>query len=993
MSFRSVFLVVAVSASLIGVAPNADAAPAASFEWSMPERFADGDEDGTLDYFSDITSEPDRRAFVAPEQWDVALNACGSTAGADEYRWAVNGRPVNPTPSPSIACLFSYPFPYEGAFDVALTVVDGGVESPPIHQRVVVQDWLIVALGDSYASGEGAPDDEGPVDGPTWKDARCDRSANAGAAVAARELEEADPKTSVTFVHLACSGATIMSGLLGPYEGTHPPAALTPSPKVPFPCVTGKNDKGKWIELKTHPSCLPPQIDRAQELIQDRELDALHLSIGGNDAHFASIVKACMLEDDCNTDPFDVLAIPELEGLKTICDEVFTVAGEAKDACNEFIDDLIDLRAALRANDRNAQDLIDQGVTGRRTPVDPPLIFQGLRPLFDKLDAELNDKLLNGGAWRDRVFQTEYVDATTSFDGSYCDWDPSQHFDGHPPFVNESESEWVDGSVERRINSVIGQNAQRYGWTVVDNIHKSFQRHGLCSKKRYLRTLGESLLYQHDPSGAVHPNVDGYRVIGKRLLESVRQSLYGPCTGAPVPGAKVLEGWFTSDVSDHQEAPGFSQESYELTVGEVCIADPTGPLRADNGRSKWEVTYRELQRFIMSTCSNINDWRADDSGGYIALTSEDPSSANILYREHRGNASNPDSYRIFPHEYFQGRIHRSTTCAGDPDPEDHDFERSANTTCEGDEGWATVFRETSDRRWFQFSCRTLSTPTSTSLMTGELIEWKDPPAEPKPREPLELPEQICAAGPTGAANEKVGGPGNDDLQGTGGEDVIFGLAGNDKIRALGGDDILCGGDGSDGLLGGGGNDGIAGEDGDDTLSGQGGADRLSGGEGPDTLSGGPEDDHLLGNGGDDVLAGDEGRNILRGGEGADEVSGGDDEDMVFGAGGADLIDGKRGVDELFGGDGDDRMFGAAGSDLAWGDAGADLVLGEDGGDVLAGGDGPDDLRGGGGVDQLAGDAGNDTLDGGGGLDLLDGGTDVDICTEDAADPPAQDCEV
>jgi hypothetical protein len=37
----------------------------------------------------------------------------------------------------------------------------------------------------------------------------------AGPARAAQALEQADPRTSVTFVHLACSGATIATGLLG----------------------------------------------------------------------------------------------------------------------------------------------------------------------------------------------------------------------------------------------------------------------------------------------------------------------------------------------------------------------------------------------------------------------------------------------------------------------------------------------------------------------------------------------------------------------------------------------------------------------------------------------------------------------------------------------------------------------------------------------------------------------------------------------------------
>lgn len=114
---------------------------------------------------------------------------------------------------------------------------------------------LIVSLGDSYGSGEGNPDlhqifDPRPesffqVHRPTqWVDKRCHRSATAGPAEAARRLEASDPKTSVTFLSFACSGATIdtmwgtdavdpykppepgaptNTGILGPYSGVEPP--------------------------------------------------------------------------------------------------------------------------------------------------------------------------------------------------------------------------------------------------------------------------------------------------------------------------------------------------------------------------------------------------------------------------------------------------------------------------------------------------------------------------------------------------------------------------------------------------------------------------------------------------------------------------------------------------------------------------------------------------------------------------------------------------
>ena len=52
--------------------------------------------------------------------------------------------------------------PVEGAYRVALATKDGVSTTTTIP--VVVQDWLIVSLGDSYGSGEGTPDVEIPQD-------------------------------------------------------------------------------------------------------------------------------------------------------------------------------------------------------------------------------------------------------------------------------------------------------------------------------------------------------------------------------------------------------------------------------------------------------------------------------------------------------------------------------------------------------------------------------------------------------------------------------------------------------------------------------------------------------------------------------------------------------------------------------------------------------------------------------------------------------------
>src|SRR4051794_3613356 len=87
------------------------------------------------------------------------------------------------------------------------------------------RDYFIVSIGDSFASGEGNPDvpcrgfngcaDEDPV----WQYKDCHRSEWAGPSRSALALESSSDQSSVTLLHLACSGATVPKGLLASFNG------------------------------------------------------------------------------------------------------------------------------------------------------------------------------------------------------------------------------------------------------------------------------------------------------------------------------------------------------------------------------------------------------------------------------------------------------------------------------------------------------------------------------------------------------------------------------------------------------------------------------------------------------------------------------------------------------------------------------------------------------------------------------------------------------
>jgi len=282
--------------------------PAASFQWRAGKRF------GTDSNLNGLIDEPNSWDYVHYNgQWQVTLDPCASRPGSAPlatftWNWAGEGAsgaltvpalsyqppPGPPPPGPPVlSCTrSSVAFPHlEGTYTVTLTVTDTAGRSSSTSQVVHIRNLLVASLGDSYASGEGAPERPqvlGPAgvveQGPTWADgdataARCHRSTRAAPAQAALTLESRDPHSVVTFIHLACSGALTTTGLLKPqYKGW--------SSQIDTLAALACN-------TRVNPSQLCPPGPR-------KRLDALIISIGGNDMRFSDIIKACLTDVTVN---------------------------------------------------------------------------------------------------------------------------------------------------------------------------------------------------------------------------------------------------------------------------------------------------------------------------------------------------------------------------------------------------------------------------------------------------------------------------------------------------------------------------------------------------------------------------------------------------------------------------------------------------------------------------------------------------------------------
>lgn len=610
----------------------------ASFDWSMPDRLR-VDENNVIQW-----ADPN------PHEWPVNFDACASSPTGDikEYRWTFG----DGSEAVASRCQgLSHAFPSEGLYAVSLTVASTDGSTAATTRDVNVQDFLIVAFGDSYGAGEGSPDVEippsalqrwaelgdllaqeglnlshasdvlyaidqlsGPVeslltaislrdaldcvactpsctfceeaacfagciasgvcapfvcfvckddcrnaadkvadaatkvadtlanvvkveglehlealkDDPTglkgeldslrqiwnaaydaaqstfqafkgerdaipllskatWDDKQCHRSSFSAQARTALAIEAADPKSSVTFVHLACSGAKSPHIYRETYVGVDPGDPLD------------------------------PQLTQALKKVGDREVDAVLLSIGGNDANFAPIIFAGIFQEptqDPGSPLFTRLDAAVL-GIPSFCALTYFLS----DKCFTYFDDA------------NSFGLGDPGLK---------LYDDGVARLPDAY-ATLNDRLQD--AFADlrrepgRVLITEYPDATQDEKGGFCGPRPERLPDiADIPGWSTSEWTWVAQTVTPGINGALRTAAGSNGWTPVTGIFEGFARHGLCSDDNWINRIQESLVHQGDQNGSAHPNRAGYAEVARHETAALRAQLFsGPGGTARAP--------------------------------------------------------------------------------------------------------------------------------------------------------------------------------------------------------------------------------------------------------------------------------------------------------------------------------------------------------------------------------------------------------------------------------------------------------------------------
>jgi len=313
---------------------------------------------------------------------------------------------------------------------------------------------LFAIFGDSYAAGEGAPDivvgtDLAPFQGESredragWIDRMCHRSERGGMLQAARALQN-EVGNAFDLRTFACSGAEIQDGFVS--VQSDPPEAGAPT---------------------------DPQLDQAERWMSDREagrVDAVLISLGGNDAGFARRIADC-------------------------------IGGEVVE---DLLVNLLPFDCAL-----------DPGF--RRLVADEPAKLPGLYDLLATQLQRVNPR---------RVYIRGYPDALRS-PRDYCQafQDPGEEPPLQPSLSNlpanaaynnlegitREVSELVDTAFVQVVNGHMLDAARRHGWIPIMDWYEATRGHGFCADERWFNIPSEAFRNQGNSGGVFHPNELGYR--------------------------------------------------------------------------------------------------------------------------------------------------------------------------------------------------------------------------------------------------------------------------------------------------------------------------------------------------------------------------------------------------------------------------------------------------------------------------------------------------
>jgi hypothetical protein len=266
-----------------------------------------------------------KESYLTPTEHPVTVRLTGAVPVGAICAWSFDDGDGPRTTTQDCAEPIDFRARYGRATNATVDVTSGSDAPQRLMTQIQVRDILIAGLGDSIASGEGNPDraialsDEGfcfrsYLGGASdeyyrpsragykggracgtsgslqtwqhysalWMNAACHRSLYSYQTRTALALAVQYPHIAVTYLPLACTGASIPDGLLGSQRARE--------------CITSKSSTKCQGTVNGQIAELREALAAAKRRQPDRKLDLVLLTVGANDINFSGLVSDVIVD-------------------------------------------------------------------------------------------------------------------------------------------------------------------------------------------------------------------------------------------------------------------------------------------------------------------------------------------------------------------------------------------------------------------------------------------------------------------------------------------------------------------------------------------------------------------------------------------------------------------------------------------------------------------------------------------------------------------------
>jgi hypothetical protein len=247
--------------------------------------------------------------------------------------------------------------------------------------------------------------------------------------------------------------------------------------------------------------------------------------------------------------------------------------------------------------------------------------FKSLSTDFDRLEQCVSagqsgcSSQLTLGVPADQVFITGYHDPAHDDNGNFCS--------GFP--LSSNAWQWAEQSIVARLNALIAQKAQQFGWNIVAGFNgppssDSFLSHGYCAKDTWIRPFNSnpadqptgsdavrgSFDIQGDHDGVIHPNYFGHQRIAASYVASITsvlpqlvalpQSTTTVTTPSPSVGA-------ASGCTPPASGPGYVSFTDTYAGSDWCLNVPNAWTPQQNGNAAALVSADQQESLTIASPS------------------------------------------------------------------------------------------------------------------------------------------------------------------------------------------------------------------------------------------------------------------------------------------------------------------------------------------------------------------------------------------------------